>query len=157
MVDIPADVSASVPPSTGLEYVSPDLVVKLDNTGAGGASYLASPGSEEMRFASYDTVTQLPFAGTTAATETVVPNGSPGGGGNLQFVLGPGIAVFGLSSETPGIVPATLEVDIPPGGPPVALTELGPPTGGLSLGFADPAAPEALLSYGVPVQLSVSM
>jgi hypothetical protein len=146
VADIPADASGRIPANTTLLYDSPDLVIKLASSGPSGADYIVSPGSEELRFASYDEVIPLPANGSVS--ESVVPNGSPGGG-NVQYVVSGGKALFAVVNST-----ALLEVDVlAPSGPPVALTELGPPSGGLSIGFHDPAGAQGTLSFALPLTI----
>ncbi|CAH2598895.1 conserved protein of unknown function [Rhodovastum atsumiense] len=149
MVDIPADSSADIPPQQTLLYQSPDLVVQLAYTGPNGATYLAAPASQELRFIDYDEATLVAPPVAANVTETPVDTGDPLGYG-AQFVVGSDTATFSLGSTTQAIPPATLQVSVAPGGPPVAVTELGA-AGGLSVGFDDPAVGGGFVSYGIPL------
>ena len=144
MVAFPADQSVSVPPGQSMVYESPDLLIQIDSVGP-GASYIASPVSQEMQFLGYDVIDPLSGPGVSETT-------SPDGG--LEFIASGGTSSFLLSQALGTPVGGVLRVDIAPGGPPVALAELGPPTGGISLGFADPLAGAGTLNVGVPLPLA---
>jgi hypothetical protein len=141
VVAFPADQSLDVPPDQSVVYESPDLLIQIDSVGP-GASYIASPVSQEMQFLGYDVIDPLSAPGVSEIT-------SPDGG--LEFIASAGTSDFLLSPALGAPVDGVLQIDIAPGGPPVALAELGPPTGGISLGFADPFAGAGTLNVGVPL------